>query len=106
MTLCRPAGQGTTVMSHLPHPSAAEPSPLPSDSQRDVSSYTAGPEGCSAWARLAWASVVIVGTTATWQNNANDMRQRGQTHGPQRQRDFFGVRRYRRPARQGIQRVV
>jgi hypothetical protein len=106
MTRRRYDGQGTTVPSRLPHPSTAAPRLLPTDPPGDVSPYTVGAEGYPAWAHLAGASDVLVGVHATWQHDGNDTRQRGQTRGTQRPRDFFGVRRYRRPARPGIQRVV
>jgi hypothetical protein len=106
MTRRRYDGQGTTVASHLPHPSTAAPRLLPKDPPGDVSPYTVGAEGYPAWAHLAGASDVLVGAHAMWQHDGNETRQRGQTRGTQRPRDFFGVRRYRRRARQGIQRVV
>ena len=89
--------------SCLPHQATAEPAWLPSDPQGDASRDTMGTEGVLVGVRLVWAAGVLAGAHATSQHDGNDPGQRGETHGPQRPRDFFGVRRYRLPARQGIQ---
>ncbi len=61
--------------SRLPHQSTAEPGPLSSDPQGDVSHSTVCAEGFPVCVRLAWAAGVLAGAHATWPHDGNDTRQ-------------------------------